>query len=178
MAFDNYNAISERMPDGTVRYTVSCNLKSENDIFWHDRNTDSIIIKENDGISYILHIGLFIIKVPYEFVLKKKVQYGEGIWYEIERNIIDCILNDYYENNESFRSFLEQKNYDIKEIKEKINNTKDSSADVSELFCHYYYDITEYFDTWAVLKTNDDFSEIRSIILKQKSKEHNETVNW
>ena len=176
-----YKVISERMPDGSINYNVSFNLKSEDDIFWFDREIENVIIKESDGRNYYIHMGLFFIKVPYEYVLKNNDEPDKDIWKKTELAIIKYILHEYYDNNHSFRLFLRQKNYDIKKIRKIFKSNAfddDIDDDIIESFCHYYYDITDYFDTWALVDTDDTYSEINNIILRKKSDNHVETVNW
>lgn len=172
---NNYNAISKRMPDGTIDHVITLNLKSENDIFKYDNNSEIVVITEEDGNKYYIHLGLFIVKIPFDYADGKIKDNDFDFWKCIEEKIIDYILNDYYyNNNDGFEDYLKSLNYNIDEIKSRLDGA-DNSVDA---FCNYYYDLVDFFDNWAVIKTDTSFQSIDRIIIKKRSLNHIETIDW
>ena len=53
----------------------------------------------------------------------------------------------------------------------------EKSEDYVVAFCDSFYGLTDYFDSWAVINT-DDKGDINKIILRPKEDKHIETINW
>lgn len=169
-----YNARSERMPDGSINYSISFNLKSENDIFKYDNNSELVVIKEQDGKRYYLHLGLFIVKIPYEYAHDRIKERPSDFWNFVECKILDYILNEYYDNNDDFEEYLKLHNFNINEIKRRL----EKSIDFIDEFCNYYYDVVNFFDSWAVIETDQYYENIERILIRKRSKGHIETIKW
>ncbi|MBQ9278532.1 MAG: hypothetical protein IJ224_07845 [Lachnospiraceae bacterium] len=168
-----YNAISKRMPDGSIEYTVKYNLKSENELFFIDDDLDVVVLNEPDD-KYIVHLGLFIEKLPFDYADEKIRVDGEAFWEMIEKNIINYILSDYYNEDDGFRKFALSNNFDVYNIRKEL----EKSDDYVDAFCNSFYKLTDYFDSWAVVKIDNNSGEIKNILLKPKEDKHIETVKW
>ena len=167
----NINAI--RNQDGSIDYSINYTVDSENELFCRD-DINNIKIKESDGIWYYLHLGLFFIKVPVDFIDKNYSVIDDTVWEHIEGEIIKYILFDYYSMDEQFRDYINENNYDISDIKQNIiNNEK-----CVELFCDKCYDLTDYFDEWAIIEPDASNSRIDRISIRPRSKKHIETISW
>ena len=168
-----YNAVSKRMTDGSLDFTISYKLESENELFFLDNDLDVLILYEGDK-KYIVHLGLFVEKIPYDFVEYKIKVAGNLFWKQIEKIIIDYILTDYYKEDYNFKNYMCENNLDVSFIKKEL----EKSDDYVDAFCNSFYSLTDYFDSWAVIKTEEDFMTINKILLKPKEDEHIETINW
>ena len=168
-----YNAMSKRLPDGNLEYTVGYKLNSENELFLLNNDLDTVMMYEEDT-EYIVHLGLFMEKLPSKYADEKIRVEGDAFWKGIERKIINFILTDYYNDDENFKMFVKNNNYDVAAIKDEIEKAEDYVI----AFCDLYYGLIDYFDNWAVVKTDDKFSEIKKILLRPKEDEHLETIKW
>lgn len=166
------DAMSKRLPDGSISYTVSYKLKSERELFSLDNGLDTIVLSEEDD-KYIVHLGLFIEKLPFDNASEKIKSGEEAFWKEVEKNIINYILTDYYNKDEGFKEFVFKNNYDVQAIREEL----EKSDEYVTAFCDSFYSLTDYFDSWAVINT-DDKGDINKIILRPKEDKHIETINW
>lgn len=169
---NNGNITALRNADGSIDFTVSYTVNSENELFCRD-DIDCIKIKE-DGIWYYLHLGLFFIKIPVEYLERNYSVIDDSVWKSIEGYIISFILNDYYGSDESFRAFIKDNNYNISDIKQDT-----AKADTCvEKFCDKYYDLVEYFDEWVIIIADTSNSRIEGIKLMPRKDKHIETYNW
>lgn len=169
----NYNALSKRLQDGSIEYTVSYNLKSENDLFCVDSDMETIVLDEADD-RYIVHFGMFIVKIPFKYADERIKENGDEFWKEIEKKIIDYILSDYYNLDENFQKYVSDNNYDIDAIKGKL----EAADNYVDAFCNSGFGLTDYFDSWTVIKTDDSYNNIEKIIMKPGKDEHTETIKW
>lgn len=167
-----YEEMAKRLQDGSISFTVNYKLKSESELFLFDNGLDTVVISESDG-KYIIRLGLFIEKLPFDYADEKIKSGEEAFWKGVEKNIINYILTDYYNEDDSFKDFVRNNNYDVQAVKEEL----EKSEDYVVAFCDSFYGLTDYFDSWAVINT-DDKGDINKIILRPKEDKHIETINW
>lgn len=170
---EKMNIKAERGLDGKISYVISRYADSENDIFFQN-DVDLIKIKEVDGIWYYMHLGLFLIKIPIEYIDNVFSIVDDKTWEHLEYEIVKYMLNDYYDSDEGFRTYISDNNYSITDIRQ---NT-DSEDVFSKSFCDMFYDTVEYFDNCAVIKTDASNSKIERILLRPKNEKHVETISW
>ncbi|MBQ9200335.1 MAG: hypothetical protein IJ141_09180 [Lachnospiraceae bacterium] len=202
----NKSIIAKRQPDGKIWYMSSDIVDSEHDIFFNNEETEYVSFMDTDNIWYCVHMGIFIVKLPLDFVKDKICSVESYEFIDKQNNRIDefksCESNfknisedvideiDFWESiDRAIITYILKDYYaeseDFRKYMEENSFRRDEIIGIIEdkkdgikYFCEKYYDVINYFDNWVLIKTDDTNSSINKIVLKKKGDKHIETSNW
>lgn len=149
---------------------------SEEEIFSKIAFVDYGYLYDIDNKWYYIKPGHMCIKIPLEHILFNIDERGFEFNYmrKLDYKIFEYILKVYVKENIDFQSFMNEKGYDSEKLFEEF---RDEEWALYEFLRKYSY-IEEYFDSWIVVETNDDYTEVIGFKLKPKTKDHIETCEW
>ena len=117
---------------------------------------------------YYVIPGPFRIKIPLEYIGEhlddKRYEFEETA--RIERKVAEYILGDYYSSDQDLQALINEKYpQGIEAIREDVLSAKERENPCHRLW-EQYRAIYNYLDDWAVVKTNEDMTEITGFIVQ------------
>ena len=155
--------------------------KSEREIFSQLAFVDYGYFYDLDNRWYYVIPGPFRIKIPLEYIGEhlddKRYEFEETA--RIERKVAEYILGDYYSSDQDLQALINEKYpQGIEAIREDVLSAKERENPCHRLW-EQYRAIYNYLDDWAVVKTNEDMTEITGFIVHRKHGEDRvETFEW
>lgn len=129
-----------------------------------------------DNRWYYVNPRIFIIKIPLEYVIdyliKNDTRFEFDYLNNISHNLMQYILEDYYNEDEQFRIFFEE-NFDIS-AGELLEELLEEEYPL-ECLRTKYSDFCKYFDRWIVVDKCDDTYKFK---IRKKQISHIETIEW
>ena len=123
---------------------------------------------------YYINPGPFRLKMPLRLIennLNDK-NYEFDFLIALQKKILHYIFYDYGKTDREFESLLG--GMDIDEIYQGLIG----SAHPMNIFCEKYKDLFSYFDDWIVIRCDEECVKVTNIIMKKKSDNHVETIEW
>ena len=158
--------------------------RSEEEIFSRGYFSEYAYFYDLDNRWYFVINSLFCIKIPLAYMYKHMEEIEDDFREErkIKTKIAEHLLGEYYEADKEFHVFFE------KTYPRGIESLKKAFSEESYYRSPPFWGdkefrkTCEYFDHWVVIKTNDDDTAIREIIIKKKqnntSEKRIETIYW
>ncbi len=149
--------------------------KSEKDVYKKLACIDFVYFYDLDNKWYYIIPSRFNVKVPFglmENALEDKDEFD--FRDELMKKTLEYMFTEYKNDNADFANFLKENNYDADEVLNKSLNFRYIFSDFSK----EYRKIYEYFDEWVVIKTNENETVVKKIVLRKKEEKHVETCEW
>ena len=163
--------------DGTPFYLG----ESEREIFSQIAFIDYGYFYDLDNTWYYVIPEPFRIKVPLWYIYKhldaEKYEFEER--YMLNKQVATYILEDHYKVDLDFRALIQSKYpQGIAYIKDDVLQFRNPCYRIWENYKFIY----DYFDDWILVKTSEDYSHIKELVLKKNQESDKarriETINW
>lgn len=160
--------------------------ESEREIFSKIAFVDMGYFYDLDNTWYYVVPGPFRIKIPLQLMSncvgpKEDRSYWEDDFRrEVDRRLVDTIRTR-YDTDDDFRAYLSVHDCDrarFMEIMEAVTHVERSWETQAYMLWDKHRFIFDYFDDWAVVRGNEDNTEIRCVQLMKKGDCHKETLGW
>lgn len=148
----------------------------EDDIFDKIAFIDYAYFYDVDNKWYYISPNGFTIKMPLELVANNLDDRGYEFDFleQLRTDILIYIFHNYALQNEKFKLYVESKGYELNKIYEEC---KDKEYPIYE-FIDKYEVIANYFDSWIVVETNEENTEVVGFKIRENIGEHIETCEW
>ena len=123
---------------------------------------------------YYIIPGPFRIKLPIELIYNNldDIDQEFNFLHKVELQFLTYLFENY--KNEKFNKLLTELNLDKKNLVDQIVNAEFPSPFLRE----HYRTLYNFFDDWVVVKANPNFTKIERFIVREKEKNHIETIFW
>lgn len=140
-----------------------------------------------DNQWYYVFPGPFRLKIPMHLMVAcvDTTRYGyveRDFLYEVDRLLMETIRRR-YEEDEDGRTYLAGRGYDRDKFTESMGavlrlEEAQPCQSRADLLRERHPVIYGYFDNWAVVRPNQEWSAIQDILLRKKEDKHLETLYW
>ena len=135
---------------------------------------------DSDSKWYYVVPGPFRIKMPLELVANNLDKDGYEFDYlskKVGPQVVKKILS-IYETNDELRKKLSDVGMDEGQVRKIVEECLSKGSGAT----YYLYDhsrkIFDQFDDWAVIRTDEDGSQITDVVMRLQEEKHEETINW
>lgn len=160
---------------------------SEQEIFGKIAFVDVGFFYDLDNRWYYVFPGPFRLKIPMHLMVAcvDTTRYGyveREFLHEADRLLVETIRRR-YEEDEDFRAYLAGNGYDRDKFTESMEvvlrqENAQPCQSRADLLRERHPVIYGYFDDWAVVRPNKDWSAIQDVLLRKKEDKHLETLYW
>lgn len=157
---------------------------SELDIYSRIAFVDHAYLYDSDNTWYYIAPLIMHTKIPLDTTLKHTDHGVLDLEFRlrIERIIFKTVQQKWFQGNMEYREYATKMGYDDSRISE-IGKTIERADDDSCLYENYKLledlrKLYHFFDPWSVVKMDECRERIDSIILRPRSSQHIETINW
>ena len=150
--------------------------RTERDIFSRIAFIDYGYFYDTDNKWYYIEPGVIKMKLPLELI-RNNLDNGDSEYdflSKLDHDTFELIFGDYYNGHEEFRDYL--KGMDI--TKDKLGEIMTECGGSLYGLYEQYNSILKYFDDWALVKADQDNTDVKEIILKPRTDKHIETIEW
>lgn len=156
---------------------------SELDIYNRIAFVDHAYLYDLDGTWYYIAPLIIHTKIPLDTTLRHTDHGILDLEFRLHmERIMFKIVEQWFGGNAQFREYATKMGYDdrrISELGQMVTQTDEDSClyenyELMESLSKLYY----YFDPWAVAKTDERGEHINGVILRPRSDQHVETINW
>ena len=160
------NRIFKTEPTGRPHWVGT----SERKIFSQIAFVDYGYFYDSDNIWYYVIPGPFRIKMPLVLIANNLDEnHSESAFVNrVEHMVFDFIFEFWFETDEDYRSYLNEKGYDSVKVKEVRATLAAEMYPIYRLFDRHNV-ILDYFDSWALIRSTEDNKAVGEIIIKKKT---------
>lgn len=147
---------------------------SEREIFSRIAFIDYGYFYDLDQRWYYVEPGPFRIKLPLELIHNNldDSNFEFDFLVEVQKKILHYIFYEYGEKDEEFKSVL-----DGMDIDKMYQELVDSDGPVYD-FWEKCNKVFSYFDDWVVIRCDEDCENVTEIVMRKKSENRQETIEW
>lgn len=170
-------------PTGNPYWTTN----TEREIFSRSCLADAAYFYDTDGHWYYIHPWPVCIKIPLELVVRNLNSVGTEQWYtrDIERVVAERILTEQPKRDPKFAELFER---DMSEKclqeqewtldRDKMIEAILESRHPMERLAKDFGDLLDYFDDWFVIVPDEEYKEVKDILLREAAQGREETIRW
>ncbi len=160
--------------------------RSEREIFSKIAFVDYGYFYDLDNTWYYIIPGPFRIKVPLEYIEHHLDENSEEFveLRRLKRIVTEYLLGKYYESDAELQRLVKEKYpQGISSIKVDVLSEHEDEPGYKNDPCYRLWDkynyITDYFDDWVLLKTDDAMIEVTDVLVRKKQVgKRVETIEW